>query len=154
MSLSRVLLAVAAGFLLVSGAEASTVYKWTDDKGVVQYTDSPPEGRQFVRMQIGGAGARSDAAGAKGDAGADGEAAADGEATEEAASEGPSPAEQRLQTMKANCATARDNLRTLERFEVVTIDVDGDGKAETLDAAGREKAIADNKELVRQFCLD
>jgi hypothetical protein len=151
MSLPRVLLAVAVGFLLVSGAEASTVYKWTDDKGVVQYTDSPPEGRQFVRMQIGGAGARSDDA-----AGDEGEGAepAEGEAAEGEPAEGPSPAEQRLQTMKANCATARDNLRTLERFEVVTIDVDGDGKAETLDAAGREKAIADNKELVRQFCLD
>jgi hypothetical protein len=140
MSLSFRLTAVLCGLLVAAAAEASAVYKWTDDKGVVQYTDAPPEGRKFEKLDVGGAGSRAER-----------DRPAPTPAPDDSA---PSPAQQRLATMRANCEAARKNLQTMEQFEVVTADTDNDGVAETLDAETRQRAIDQNRELVRQYCLD
>lgn len=142
MSLPRLLLAAAVGFLLVSGAEASAVYKWTDDKGVVQYTDSPPEGRAFVRLDIGGGVSRS-----SGSSDSEQEGVAEGEEA------GPSKAQMRITNMRASCADARKNLSVLEANTRVSLDKDGDGKEELLSDAERVQFIAINRDLVERNCL-
>jgi hypothetical protein len=143
MSLSFRIATVLLGAAVATSAwgQASTVYKWTDDKGVVQYTDAPPDGRKFERMEVGGSGKAR--------------AADPTQAVPASSTAGePSPAQRRLDTMKANCDTARKNLETMERFPVVTADTNNDGIAETLDGATRDSAIEQNRELVRQYCLD
>ncbi|MCI1728431.1 MAG: DUF4124 domain-containing protein [Chiayiivirga sp.] len=142
MSVLHIVLPVATMLLLAaSSSQASAVYKWTDDKGVVQYTDAPPEGRKFERLDVRGASTQSAPTE---------ENLPDVAGTEEE----PNPAQQRLAAMKINCQHARDNLATLEKYQVVTSDRDGDGKQETLDAAGREDAIARSRELIRQNCVE
>jgi hypothetical protein len=60
MSVLHIVLPVATMLLLAaSSSQASAVYKWTDDKGVVQYTDAPPEGRKFERLDVRGASTQS-----------------------------------------------------------------------------------------------
>lgn len=144
--------ALALFLVATSFAQGATVYKWTDDKGVVQYTDNAPEGRPFTRIDVGRSGSRASAE----TDGADAETATS-EAGADGASEGTSaeltPAQQRLETMKAICATARRNLDTLEKFEGVTMDRDGDGTAETLDAEARETELARNRQLINENCL-
>lgn len=128
-------------------AQAATVYKWTDDKGVVQYTDAPPEGRKFQRLNVGGSGSRTDIRPAPEPE----NGATTGESAEAAP---PSSAQSRLDAMKANCEMARKNLATLQNYRVINADVDGDGTAETLDAEGRQQAIEQSLELMRESCLD
>lgn len=144
MSLSfRIATAVLGAFVAMAvSAQSATVYKWTDDKGVVQYTDAPPEGRKFERMEVGGSGKARAADPAEAEA-----------ATPPAAGE-MTPAQRRLDVMKANCATARTNLETLQSGQPVTADLDGDGTPEELDDAGRAKARAAAEEQVRQNCVE
>ena len=139
MSLSFRIAAVLCGLAAVAAVQASSVYKWTDDKGVVQYTDAPPEGRTFERLDVGRSGARA-------------EVQSDEVDTESEAE--PTPARRRMDAMRANCDAARLNLETLRNAATVTIDQDGDGIVETLDQAGREAAIARTEETVRQNCVE
>jgi len=52
---------LAGGLLgLGAAAQAATVYKWTDDKGVVHYGDAPPPGKasEAERLQLESTGTR------------------------------------------------------------------------------------------------
>lgn len=141
MSVLRIVLPVATMLLLAaSSSQAATVYKWTDQQGVVQYTDAPPEGKAFERMEIGGSGTAR--------------AAEEPPADASAPAAEPTPAQRRLDMMKSNCATARANLETLRTGQEVTADSDGDGTPEPLDEAGRAKAQAAAEEAVRQNCVE
>ena len=146
MTLSFRIVAALLGAAMATAvsAQATAVYKWTDDKGVVQYTDAPPEGRKFEKMEVGGSGKARAAE----------EAAATETSSDAAAPAEATPAQRRLDVMKANCQTARTNLETLRSGEEVTADMDGDGNPETLDAEGRNKASAAAEETVRQNCVE
>ncbi|HKL78341.1 MAG TPA: DUF4124 domain-containing protein [Gammaproteobacteria bacterium] len=55
-------LAGAAALCLLAGpAAAMTVYKWTDDQGVVHYSDAPPPGRDAQRLELEGSRPRPSA---------------------------------------------------------------------------------------------
>jgi hypothetical protein len=115
---------------------ASEVYKWTDDAGVVQYTDSPPDGRPFEKMKTSGSKST---------------ATVEPVATPEqlAAAETAAPT---AGTDGANCAAARQNVENISRFPEVTMDRDGDGTPEKLTAEQRQVELDRNQGLVTLYC--
>lgn len=128
------ILAVAA--VLISSAQAANeVYKWTDEKGLVHYTDAPPEGHRYEKLNIGSSGTQAEAP--------------------------PPVVEKPVEAPKApkpvtqsNCEIARGNLDTFANSANVSMDNDGDGKPEALDATQRAKEVARNQELVKIYCAE
>lgn len=116
--------------LLASPAllQAQVAYKWTDANGVVHYSDQPPaEGIRAERISV-----RAPAAASQGED----EGASQAEAKEE----------------NAACTTARQNLQVFETYQVIRMDLDGDGEAEELTPEQREREMARTRELVRTLC--
>lgn len=123
------------GLVAASAAQAAgEVYKWTDDKGVVHYTDAPPEGRDFEKKK---AVAPPPATAP--------EAAAD----EAKAAAGPAAPQG---TAKANCEAARRNVENMERFAEISMDRDGDGTPEKLTAEQREEELKRHRALADLYC--
>lgn len=56
----RYALLLSLGLLLtVAGpATAGTIYKWTDEDGVTHYSDNPPQGREYQKLEMDTAGPR------------------------------------------------------------------------------------------------
>jgi len=127
---ASVLLGVSVGVL------AKELYRWTDENGVTHYSDSKPEGVDFERRAVI-TDPKPTATAATADA-ADASAAA----KPPVKPTGPTP----------DCLQARSNLAVLNGAGDVSMDLNGDGTPETLDAAGRQTAIARHLELVKQHC--
>ncbi len=141
---------VIIAFLLATApTSAKELYRWTDEKGVTHYSDTKPEGVDFERRAVTADPVRSGApAAAPAVAGldADAEAKTDGEEKpDEAKPKGP-PSDA--------CLQARSNLEVLNSAPDVSMDTDGDGQPETLDAEARERAINSHTELVKNLCDD
>ena len=124
--------------LLVLGAAApaafaADVYKWTDEKGVVHYGDTPPEGSDATRVALREIRpAQEDPA---------------------PAAATPKPEEKPVApTNQSNCDIARRNLETLVKAPRVEMDSDGDGKPEPLSDEQRAAEQARNEDLVRIYC--
>lgn len=110
---------------------AQTVYKWTDEKGVVHYSDQPPPASQASeQININTLGRRTstqeEAAGSAGDA----------------AEQPDSPA----------CTTARQNLVVFENNDVIRMDLDGDGTSEELTPEQRDQELARTRDLIALLC--
>ncbi|MFN3843505.1 MAG: DUF4124 domain-containing protein [Rehaibacterium terrae] len=115
--------------LPASGPAAERVFKWTDERGVTHYSDSPPPGVRYqdvhIRQRDSGRG------------GADTAGTADAPEA----------------TLRAeNCQRARQNLEILQRSPRVSMDLNGDGQAEPLDATERAHQIELAAEQLRRFC--
>jgi len=139
------LIALAALLLALFAAPvlAKELYRWVDEKGVVHYSDKRPEGQAFERRQMANDPATASTEAANPD---DPEAT---EATEAAAkAEPPKP----KGPPSADCLQARSNLAVLNSATEVSMDINGDGVPETLDAAGRQREIARHQELVKSLC--
>lgn len=104
---------------------AEQLYRWKDEHGVTHYSEAPPAGRDFETREI----VRDPLLAAEADPT---DAAA-------AAAEPALTAEQ--------CQRARDNLAVFARGGTVSMDLDGDGSAEVLDAA----AVARERERMQAF---
>lgn len=127
---------LAAAAVLISNAQAATeVYKWTDEKGLVHYTDAPPEGHQYEKLNLGSSRTLSEAP----------------PPTPELPVEVPKVPQPVTQS---NCEIARKNLNTFATNENISMDNDGDGKPEALDAAQRAKEVTRNQELVKIYCAE
>jgi hypothetical protein len=100
---------------------AQQVYKWTDASGVTHFTaEPPPAGAKYEAREVDHHEAVPQAATDASDAGDARPAARTGE--------------------DPGCATARGNLALLDGKAQVTVDSDGDGKADkTLSEADRAK---------------
>lgn len=130
------LAAMAIAALFFGQARAATeVYKWTDENGVVHYTDAPPEGSAYERLNMGGAGARAEAPPPE----------------PEAVIEVPKPP---APTTQSNCQVARKNVETFAKSVSIRMDRDGDGEAEELDDVQRASELSRNQELVKLYCSE
>lgn len=128
--------------LLAAPVLAKELYRWTDEKGVVHYSDKKPEGQEFERrtMVTDPAVAAAPEEAVNPD---DPEAAAPVAKAEPPKPKGPP---------SADCLQARNNLAVLNSAPEVSMDTNGDGVPETLDAAGRQREIARHQELVKSLC--
>jgi hypothetical protein len=109
---------ILAGCLLCSWQASAEIYKWRDEKGVMNYSDVPPQAGVNSTQKIKAATVPNDVPLTRSDAYQREEAAAPvnkkpGESRDAAT---PSPEAQALQAMQArqkaqNCAAARSNYR-------------------------------------------
>ncbi len=107
-------------------AAAQQLYRWKDENGVVHYADQAPAGREFETRNF-----VSDP-------------------------EPPAAASVVEQTPPPNsrCLQARANLEVFEGSDDVSMDLDGDGVPERLDAATHARELERTRELVKVHCDD
>ncbi len=117
---------------------AGEVYKWTDEDGVVHYTDSPPEGKPFTTKEV-----KTPVVPAPAPAP---EAATSTKAT------GTPPAEATKTPAQRNCDIARKNLENLNAHENITADRNNDGVQEPLTAEERATEIKRSESLIAVYC--
>lgn len=110
---------------LASVASAEQLYRWKDASGVVHYSDAPPAGGQPYETR-----------------------AVIPDPPRPAADPTPKPVVAEL----TRCEQATRNLRVFEAGGAVSMDLDGDGKPEALDATAREREFNRARELVRVEC--
>ncbi|HEX8777760.1 MAG TPA: DUF4124 domain-containing protein [Rhodanobacter sp.] len=132
-------LALAATLLLVAPlAVAQQIYKWTDARGTVHYSQSaPPEGTRFQQVKLAG-GVESPA--------------------QPAAETTPPPADSPAATPVADtpsnrttlCATLKSNLSTLQGSGPVVMQQGG--KPALLDDAQRKQQIDTANAQYQQYC--
>jgi hypothetical protein len=118
-------------------ASAQQYYKWKDANGVTHYTKTPPpEGTEGQRLAVQTAPPTPVAP-------PEGEKAPDA---------GTGMSASAAQQRSAACETARGNLDTLQNNPFVSIDKDGDGKAELLTTEEHNAQLAIAREQVRTLC--
>ena len=141
---ARLLITVMIGSLLCSPVLAAKFYRWTDDKGVTHYTQTPPpEGAQGKEVRIQG-GASSDQ---------DEElqrleqqrqqAEAERKRQAEKAAEAQREKEKPAEVSQDRCEQHRKNLEELRNKPVVRATDPATGEVTTLDAEARQKMIDD-----------
>ena len=131
-----------AGLILAATASAANpVYKWKDSSGHSHYSQSAPEGQKYQVIMPTGVSIDSTATAPP--------PAAVAKATDDATTPGLTPA----QVMrKKNCDTARANISTLNAHASVTSDINGDGKAVTLNVAQHNAALVEAGKQVDLYC--
>ncbi|WP_426662690.1 DUF4124 domain-containing protein [Rhodanobacter aciditrophus] len=140
MSRSLIVLAL---LLVAPLAAAQQIYKWTDAKGTVHYSQSaPPEGTRFQQVKLAG-GVES----------ADAPAAQPNTESASAPADAPAPAAPVADT-PANrarlCATLKANLATLQGSGPVVMQQGG--KPAVLSDAQRQQQVATANAQYRQYC--
>lgn len=117
---------------------ATEVYRWTDDKGVTHYSDTPPANKKYERMNVRTGTVREPVQ----------------EAAEEAATDAATPARTMAQVDPAvraqRCETAQRNLIALRSNLDVTAEFDGETR--NLTAEERTTQIAQNERIVAANC--
>ncbi len=109
--------------LACCSAQAAEMYKWTDDKGRVHYSDKPPakgvesEKREFAEQP--------DAA-------------------------TPAPAAKKEESLE--CQLSRKNLKTLQDNPKVQMDLDGDGTAETIEGDAHAAQVTRAERQIAVAC--
>ncbi|MEJ5208839.1 MAG: DUF4124 domain-containing protein [Lysobacteraceae bacterium] len=125
--------------LLASGsvALASEVYRWTDERGVVHYSDTPPDSSKFERVNVRTGATRSDPE-------------PEPEVTAETTASIAQVSAEDAATRARHCDTARRNLIALNS----SLDVTGEfeGESRLLTAEERQDQIDRNQRLVDRYC--
>jgi hypothetical protein len=117
------------------------VYKWTDENGVVHYTDSPPEGKPFTTKEVKAPSVPAPAPAPEADA-----------TTEAPAATGTPPADAAKSPEQRNCEIARKNFETLSANENITADRNNDGVPEPLTAEQRTAELKRSESLIAAYC--
>jgi len=140
--MSRSLIVVAL-LLVAPLAVAQQIYKWTDAKGTVHYSQSaPPEGTRFQQVKLAG-GVESPAT----------PAAQPAAETAPAPAIAPAPAGPVADTPDNRaklCATLKSNLATLQGSGPVVMQENG--KPALLDDAQRKQQVESANAQYQQFC--
>ena len=139
--MSRSLIVVAL-LLVTPLAAAQQIYKWTDAKGTVHYSQSaPPEGTRYQQVKLAG-GVES------------GDAPAPQPATDSTPAPTDTPAPVPMTDTPDNraklCATLKSNLSTLQGSGPVVMQQDG--KPVVLDASQRKQQVDTANAQYQQYC--
>lgn len=131
--------------MLALPAFAGQVYKWTDAKGTVHYSDAPPpQGAHYSRVRVEGAGADTPEQPASGPA----QPAATGNAPAAASSAHVADTPDNRAKL---CADLRKNIALLESSQPLAVDADGN-KQQTLDTARRSQELATERDQYQRYC--
>ena len=146
MNRSTRLLVGACALVMFAPAFAQAVYTWKDDKGVTHYSDAPPPAgakKKNVRTSADPVPSAKPVAEVKAADAADVAAKPDN-AAEQAAkqTQAQAAAEQQAKQREQACKQAQANLAVLNSQAGVTVDRDGDGKADAvLDTKQRAQEV-------------
>lgn len=144
------LLTLIAGLVLTSPALAERFYRWTDDKGVTHFSQSPPpEGVEAKEVRTRNS-ASSDQEEAIQDLQQRRQAAAEqrqraAQQQQEAARETAEPDAVRQE----RCELHRKNLEELRNRPIIRTEDPATGEVITLDEEARQKAIRDAEEALK-----
>jgi hypothetical protein len=138
--------------MLASANSFAEISKWVDDQGQVHYSDQPPPPgiRQQTLREEGqdsaGSGVSATKTLAEREADlkkekADKQAAADKAAQKQAAED----------ALKANCATAQENLRSLQSG-VRIMEINANGERSFIDDTQRQQRIAKAQQDIGNYC--
>lgn len=128
---------------LATVAVAEEMFKWTDDKGVLHYTQTPPEGREFEIIQVAENDSRGSASSAS--------RTRPPEAEEPASRIPKTDVERYIATRNNNCELAKRNLNTLTNVARIRVS-DGVGGERLLTDKEKSEKVALTKEQVKSFC--
>ena len=129
MNRSTRLLVGACALVMFAPAFAQAVYTWKDDKGVTHYSDAPPPAgakKKNVRTSADPVPSAKPGAEVKAADAADAAAKPDNAAQQAAA------AEQQAKQREQACKQAQANIAVLNSQAGVSVDRDGDGKADAV----------------------
>ncbi len=134
---------ISAGLLATTAlqAEQNGIYRWTDDKGIVQYSDRPPEGVEAVFIKTS-TGKRSKPPEAK-----EGEGAETATANKES---GPKSLEVMPEKDPALCEQAKRNLKALDGTRIRITEPDGTKRILTPDEKEGQRENA--KKFMKIHC--
>jgi len=131
--------------LCANSLYAEELYRWVDEEGNMQYTQTPPP-----------AGIKAEVREIKGipSAAAEGSQPKPEQKTDESeATESQDDAEKMMAEKNANCQKAMQDLQVLEsKSEVVTLDSANPGKAVPMDETARKQRIATEKAYIKTYC--
>lgn len=119
----------------ITGAQAVSLYKWTDEAGNVHYSQSPPEDRNAEEMQVKDEPAP--------------EMPEQEQAMDSAPPEGIGQDPERLKIRQRKCEIARNNLAVYEASNRVQKE---DGSIIVLSEEMRKMKIEEAQEKVKEFC--
>jgi hypothetical protein len=140
----KIALLIVSASLAANAFAQNTVYKWTDERGVTQYTQSPPAGsRNYEAVRMGSSGQQRSA-----------EPTQDTADTNQARAASPAPLTPADLERQEYCDAARRNLAALESEASVHIEAADGGEATPLDAEQRAEQIEIAQRQVSQFCRD
>ena len=150
MKRSTRLLVGACALVMFAPAFAQAVYTWKDDKGVTHYSDSPPPAgakKKVVKTAADPVPSAAPVAQVKAADAADAAAKPDNAAQQAAA------AEQQAKQREQACKQAQANIAVLNSQAGVTVDRDGDGKADAvLDTKQRAQELQAMQAVVSASC--
>ena len=146
--------------MLASANTFAAVSKWVDAQGRVHYSDQPPPGAKAETLRP--ASDTDGAAGTSGAAAASAPAApktiAEREAelrkaqqAKQAAADKAAQKQAQEEVRKANCATAQQNLRTLQEG-IRIIEVNANGERSYLDDKQRQQRIEKAQQEISNLC--
>jgi hypothetical protein len=143
---ARLLAAGAIVVLLTAPAQAAKLYKWKDDQGNITYSQLPPPKSNATQLELRGVqGVSNEEARERLDS-LSGRAET-ARKDREFKSDYTSESRDREERMKANCETARQNLRILETASRVKTE-----QGEFMNDAQRQERIASAQKQVADFC--
>lgn len=143
LNVLKIALVMLSTTLAANALAQNTVYKWTDERGVTQYTQTPPSGsRNYETVRMGSSGQQRSAEPAQ-------EPVDIGQA--QAAAAPQTPADQERQEY---CDAARRNLAALESEADVHLEAADGGEPTPLDAGQRAEQIEIAQRQVTLFCRD
>lgn len=150
MRTRHLLLAAIVSLAPLSEGFAAEMYKWTDDEGFTQFTQSPPSDRPYevVNPRVTKPSQPAKEAPA---AETNGEVATQEE--KEPAKDGAEPQQvaEREEQMKKNCEIAQENLRILESGVRVKV-TDEKGEPSFLDDAAKAEKLKQTKAQIKENC--
>lgn len=129
------ILAIFSAYALDAHAQASAVYKWKDAKGVMQYSDYPPEGVKYEVVQV-----------------KSGTSVTHSTSEDKADKPRDKADPKNVPVYQENCNIANQNLKVLNTSAGVAMDLDGDGENEMLTEDQRLEKIAEFEKLKGIYC--
>lgn len=142
-------------FVLASSGAQAALNKWVDENGEVHYSDSPPPSNVTAK-KLRSTAAGDDSAGVSGAAPAKSmaEKQAEKKRTEQAAKEAADKAARekaQAENMKANCANAQDNLRSLQSG-LRLMEVSPSGEQSFVSDEERQRRIEKAQQDISTYC--
>ncbi len=131
---------------------AAAVYKWVDDNGVTQYSQTPPPGRQAVRLEGGLPTGGSTGASMESRLKALQESGKkDDEGDAKKGNEAQDPAQQAA--LEENCRQARESLTTLTEHRRI-LAKNEEGEMTRLTEEERQARVQELRDYIDEHCAD
>ena len=136
-----VLISVSLG-LCISAFSANTIskvtYKWTDEKGIVQYTERPPKSHGYEKITITASGGKEVTTVTQ-------------EEVEKKSAEETNPLDEYAKANQRNCEMAKANLKVLTNLSRIQV-TDEKGVKRILTVAEKKAREDETKKEIEVYC--